>query len=73
MLAKIIFVLFGLLAVSKSQGDYCPDGTPIALCFSNPCVTATCSAYPEADCETNFCGSDACTAQFFVNGEQVTC
>ncbi|KAK6174433.1 hypothetical protein SNE40_017710 [Patella caerulea] len=73
MMMKIVFVVLALFAVSKVQGYGCPNGEPMASCGDNPCAKPNCPAYPSAECVTNFCGNEACEAQYFVNGIQVTC
>jgi len=39
-------------------------------CFQDPCIEASCPAYPDAECTANFCGG--CHADFYQNGELVT-
>ncbi|GMH38578.1 hypothetical protein BSKO_06462 [Bryopsis sp. KO-2023] len=49
----------------------CPPGVPKVICILDPCRLATCSAFPTAVCESNFCGD--CNAIFTVNGQEVDC
>jgi hypothetical protein len=39
-------------------------------CFQDPCIEASCPAYPNAECVATFCGG--CYADFYQNGEIVT-
>ncbi|ESP00393.1 hypothetical protein LOTGIDRAFT_173199 [Lottia gigantea] len=48
----------------------CPPSTITAIC-TNPCSYMSCPAHPNAVCRSNKCG--ICTADFFVNNEQVSC
>jgi hypothetical protein len=43
----------------------------IATCQENPCLDATCTAFPEAKCYINFCGR--CTAKWIMEGREVDC
>ena len=39
-------------------------------CFQNPCIDASCPAYPNAECVSTYCGG--CHADFYQNGELIT-
>ena len=40
-------------------------------CFQDPCIEASCPAYPNADCVSTYC--DGCFADFYTsNGELIT-
>ncbi|CAF4055856.1 unnamed protein product, partial [Rotaria sp. Silwood2] len=48
----------------------CPPGQKLVQCFRDPCQGATCPAYPDATCVSNYCGG--CNAEWFrCNGQQV--
>ncbi|XP_030844628.1 scavenger receptor cysteine-rich protein isoform X1 [Strongylocentrotus purpuratus] len=49
--------------------DYCDD--VIVNCLVNPCDVSVCSAYPDAECRSNYCGG--CNADFYVDDVQVNC
>lgn len=49
----------------------CPVGVPIVACRTDPCKQASCSAYPNAKCVANFCGS--CNAEFYLTSRKVDC
>nr|XP_054765345.1 zonadhesin-like [Lytechinus pictus] len=42
----------------------CPS-CMVANCFADPCLSATCPDFPDAQCVSNFCNS--CNAVFYVN------
>jgi hypothetical protein len=46
----------------------CPADKPLHYCFVPPCLTATCPAYPGAECVNNYCGG--CNAEFYVDNKQ---
>ncbi|XP_030852499.1 tenascin-like [Strongylocentrotus purpuratus] len=71
MVATIFFqlVLVGLLALSTEANDDCDD--VIVNCFVNPCDYSVCSANPDAECRSNYCGG--CNADFYVDDVQVNC
>ena len=51
----------------------CPDGSPPVNCLLDPCdprIAPTCEAFPNAVCQSDFCGG--CNAKFFVGGREVT-
>ena len=39
-------------------------------CFQDPCIDASCSAFPNAECVSTYCGG--CHADFYQNGELIT-
>ena len=39
-------------------------------CFQDPCIDASCPAYPDAECVSTYCGD--CFADFYLNGELIT-
>jgi len=39
-------------------------------CFQDPCIEASCPAYPNAECVPTYCGG--CHADFYQNGELIT-
>ena len=43
----------------------CPDGSKPVNCLKDPCRFATCTYFPEATCEADYCGG--CNARFFVD------
>ncbi|XP_033125960.1 neurogenic locus notch homolog protein 2-like [Anneissia japonica] len=53
----------------RLECDACPDNEPLYRCASDPCVSATCSAYPGALCRINNCGS--CSAEFISDTGKV--
>ncbi|XP_072014181.1 hyalin-like [Amphiura filiformis] len=58
--------------VDCDQTATCPDGSDPIACLTNPCDTATCSAYPNAACRPNYCGG--CNAEFYdERRNQVDC
>jgi hypothetical protein len=44
-------------------------GIPVD-CFQDPCIEASCPAYPNAECVPTYCGG--CHADFYQNGELIT-
>ncbi|KAL5270980.1 hypothetical protein ACHWQZ_G001581 [Mnemiopsis leidyi] len=56
--------------VSKGDGDCKGDGE-IYACFQDPCDSAECPSYPNAECISNYCGG--CNAEFWVDDQQVLC
>ena len=49
----------------------CPPGVPIVFCFADPCQVNSCPNFPEAECQSNYCGG--CNALFFdADGNEVT-
>ncbi|XP_072051480.1 uncharacterized protein [Amphiura filiformis] len=47
---------------------------PIAQCFSNACLDATCERYPDAKCVISFCGFRPCQAIFYdENDKELDC
>ena len=49
----------------------CPPGVDEVKCFINPCDTAKCEGYPNAECRSNYCGG--CNSDFYVNNKKVQC
>ena len=49
----------------------CPPNTLVAKCLVNPCDVSTCTAYPSAICEANYCGG--CNSNYYVKGIKVKC
>ncbi|CAF0848071.1 unnamed protein product [Rotaria sordida] len=55
-----------------TKSSSCPPGQSKVQCFVDPCQEATCPAYPDAKCISNYCGG--CKAEWFTSsGEQVQC
>lgn len=67
-------VLVVLCSVAQgSTGDGSTSATPcnVVNCFVDPCMFASCRAYAEATCRSNYCGG--CNAEFFdASGNDVT-
>ncbi|GAU97063.1 hypothetical protein RvY_08422 [Ramazzottius varieornatus] len=76
----LLVTALGLLAFSTEAtlgpqaaahpGSLCRDGKPIVNCFVQPCLGKTCSNYPNAVCQDDYCGG--CNARFFVGRREVT-
>ena len=52
--------------VVQCQDEDCPD--PV-MCLVDPCLTARCPRFLNAECRANFCGG-TCTADFFRRGRR---
>lgn len=48
----------------------CPNNVTLVNCSSNPCLSATCTNYPNAQCIPEYCGS--CRSRYFFEGQEVT-
>ena len=55
---------FNIYAIIYIVGG-CPDGSEPVNCKVNPCRVTTCTYFPEATCEADYCGG--CNARFFVD------
>ena len=60
----------GMYIIILIMLDTCPDGSEPVNCFADPCQDATCASFPEATCQSDFCGG--CNARFFVRRREVT-
>ena len=72
-----LFIPVLMLLCSVGYGntrDEVTSATPcnnIVNCFVDPCMFASCRAYPQATCQSNYCGG--CNAEFFdASGSDVT-
>ncbi|XP_077979849.1 uncharacterized protein LOC144435157 [Glandiceps talaboti] len=70
-----LLVHMGFTIAQVLPGDLqiptCPDGSTPVQCIIDPCAIASCEAYPEAECRSNYCGG--CNAEFYIAGRKVEC